>query len=251
MHFLSAVSRNSGGGVIPVRGKSRIIVLTGATRGLGRAMADGFCALGHTVLGCGRNSEQIRALSRTFASPHDFQAVDVTDATAVQRWADGSLAKYGAPDLLINNAAVMLDPAPLWKIAASDFSQIIDVNIKGIANTIRAFVPAMVKARRGVIVNFSSGWGQSTDSNVAPYCATKWAVEGLTQSFSQELPAGMAAVALNPGIINTDMLRKCFGDSADHYPAPDVWAKSAVPFILGLAPKQNGQSLSVPGARAD
>jgi len=63
-------------------------------------------------------------------------------------------------------------------------------------------VPAMVRRGQGVIVNFSSGWGRSTDAGVAPYCATKWAIEGLTQALAQELPPGMAAVPLNPGIIN-------------------------------------------------
>jgi NAD(P)-dependent dehydrogenase (short-subunit alcohol dehydrogenase family) len=96
-----------------------------------------------------------------------------------------------------------------------------------------------------VIVNFSSGWGRSTGAEVAPYCATKWAIEGLTQALAQELPAGMAAIPLNPGIINTDMLQSCFGSSAAVYPTAREWAKRAVPFLLGLGPKHNGQSLTV------
>lgn len=231
--------------------KSRIIVLTGVTRGLGRAMANGFIAEGHTVLGCGRNADQISDLKRAFGAPHDFRTVDVADGEAVQRWADSVVEKHGAPDLLINNAAITVGPAPLWQIAEGDFSRVMDVNIKGTANTIRAFMPALLKAGRGVIVNFSSGWGTSTDPNVAPYCATKWAVEGLTRAFAQELPAGFAAVALNPGIIHTDMLLQCFGESASSYPMPDEWARTAVPFILGLGPQYNGQSLSVPGAKLD
>jgi len=66
--------------------------------------------------------------------------------------------------------------------------------VKGTANVIRYFVPDMVRRKSGVIVNFSSGWGRSTDAEVAPYCASKWAIEGLTQALSQELPSGMAAV---------------------------------------------------------
>jgi NAD(P)-dependent dehydrogenase (short-subunit alcohol dehydrogenase family) len=228
--------------------KPRTIVLTGVTRGLGRAMANVLIAAGHTVLGCGRNAGQISDLKRAFGAPNDFQSVDVADGEAVQRWADSLVVRYGAPDILINNAAITVIPAPLWQIPEGDFSRVIDVNIKGTANTIRAFMPAMLKAGRGVIVNFSSGWGTSTDPNVAPYCATKWAIEGLTQAFAQELPAGFAAVALNPGIINTDMLLQCFGASASSYPMPDEWAKTAVPFILGLGPQHTGQSLSVPGA---
>ena len=78
-------------------------------------------------------------------------------------------------------------------------------NIKGVASVIRYFTPAMIDRGTGVIVNFSSGWGRSTSPEVAPYCATKWAIEGLTGALSQELPAGLAAVALNPGVIDTDM----------------------------------------------
>jgi NAD(P)-dependent dehydrogenase (short-subunit alcohol dehydrogenase family) len=80
---------------------------------------------------------------------------------------------------------------------------------------------------------------------VAPYCATKWAVEGLTQALAQELPTGMAAIPLNPGIINTDMLQSCFGNSAAKYPTADEWSRIAVPFLLKLGPRHSGQPLSV------
>ena len=116
--------------------------------------------------------------------------------------------------MLLNNAGLINRNAPLWEVRAQEFSDVIDVNLKGVANVIRHFVPAMIKRRSGVIVNFSSGWGRSTDAEVAPYCATKWAIEGLTQALAQELPPGMAAVPFNPGIINTAMLRSCFGGSA-------------------------------------
>jgi len=98
-----------------------------------------------------------------------------------------------------------------------------------------------------VIVNFSSGWGRSTDAEVAPYCATKWAIEGLTQALAQELPSGMAAVPLNPGIIATDMLQSCFGDSASRYPSPQTWAKKSVPFLLKISSADNGQPMTAPG----
>jgi len=97
-------------------------------------------------------------------------------------------------------------------------------------------------------VNFSSGWGRSTEAGVAPYCATKWAIEGLTQSLAQELPPGMTAVPLNPGIINTDMLRSCFGGSAADYPSPGEWARIAAPYLLEIDASDNGRPLTVPGA---
>ena len=71
-----------------------------------------------------------------------------------------------------------------------------DVNVGGVANVIRHFVPPMVSAGRGVIVNLSSGWGRSVAANVAPYCCTKWAIEGLTRALAEELPQGLAAIPL-------------------------------------------------------
>ncbi len=224
----------------------KIIVLTGATRGLGRAMADEFARLGHTVVGCGRSAGKIEQLRKRCRPPHDFAVVDVASDEQVEAWAGRVLESHGAPDLLLNNAGVINRNAPLWKVGAREFSAVIDVNLKGTANIIRHFVPAMIKAKRGVIVNFSSGWGRSTDRDVAPYCASKWGIEGLTQAFAQELPSGVAAVALNPGIINTEMLQSCFAGSASGYPAPAAWAKSAVPFLLALGPDQNGRQLDVP-----
>ena len=224
----------------------KIIVITGVTQGLGRAMADEFVRGGHTVLGCGRSKSQIEALNRSFGKGHAFHAVDVSQDFAVKAWAEVCLQTHGPPDLLINNAAVINRHVRLWEISADEFSKVIDINVKGTANVIRHFVPAMVGRRSGVIVNFSSGWGRSTDAEVAPYCASKWAIEGLTLALAQELPAGMAAVPLNPGIINTEMLQSCFGGSASSYPSAAEWAKTAAPFLLKLGPRDNGQQLNAP-----
>lgn len=226
---------------------SKVILVTGATQGLGRAMVAGFIDAGHTVIGCGRSADKIAALSKEYGPAHLFSVVDVADDASVKNWARQALEQFGPPDLLLNNAAVINENAPLWEISAADFDLIVDVNIKGIANTIRHFLPAMLERQSGVVVNFSSGWGRSASAEVASYCATKWAVEGLTQSLAQELPSGMAAVPLNPGIINTELLQSCFGSHASHYPTAEEWAETAVPFLLGLSARDNGRSLTAPG----
>lgn len=225
----------------------KTIAITGVSRGLGLAMTEEFIRLGHTVCGCARSPEMVEKLSRQFGTPHHFSPVDVTDDRQVETWARQILAEHSPPDLLINNAGVINQPAPLWEIDAAEFARVIDVNIKGVVNLIRHFVPAMIDLNSGVIVNFSSGWGRSTSPDVAPYCASKWAIEGLTQSLAQELPSGMAAIPLNPGIIHTEMLDICFGEEAAAYPSAKNWAKKAVPFLLNLKPKDNGRPLTVPG----
>lgn len=223
----------------------QIVVITGVTKGLGRAMATRFAKDGITVLGCGRTESAICELRRAFSAAHEFEVVNVADPHQVNQWAQHILKRWGVPRRLINNASVINRNAPLWNISAQEFDTVIDVNIKGMANTIRAFVPAMIERGSGVIVNFSSGWGRSTDPYVAPYCATKWAIEGLTLALAQELPPGMAAVTVNPGIIDTAMLRRCLPDRAANALTPSQWAQKAVPLFLSLGARDNGKQLTV------
>ncbi|WP_017301486.1 SDR family oxidoreductase [Nodosilinea nodulosa] len=223
------------------------IVITGVSQGLGRAMVDGFIAEGHTLSGCARSAGAVAHLAAQHPRPHGFTVVDIRDDAAVAAWAAAAIAANGLPDLVINNAGLVNHPAPLWSVPAEECDAVIAVNLSGTCNVIRHFAPPMVERRSGIFVNFSSGWGRSTSPGVAPYCATKWGVEGLTQALSQDLPTGMAAVALNPGIIHTAMLETCYGDDAAAYTPIATWAKAAVPYILGIQPGDNGRSLTVPG----
>lgn len=222
-----------------------VAVITGVGRGLGLVMAKGLAQLGYQILGCSHSVESCSKATEDLGYPHVVRQVDVAEALSVQRWAD-EMGQFPAPDLLINNAAVINRNAELWKVAPEEFHRTMRVNVEGTYHVIRSFVPAMIKAGRGIIVNFSSGWGRSTSPEVAPYCASKYAIEGLTRALSQELPDGLAAVALNPGVINTDMLQSCFSDGAKAYPSPEKWAKVAAPFLARLSAKDNGKSLSIP-----
>lgn len=218
---------------------SRRIVITGASRGLGRALAAAFAADGHTVTGCARSPGE--------AAGYRVDAVDVGDADAVRVWAEDVLASVGTPDLLVNNAALINEPLPLWRIPPADFAALVRVNVTGTHNVIHAFLPAMLRAGEGVVVNLSSGWGRSVSPRVAPYCASKWAIEGLTRALAEELPEGLAAVPLNPGIIDTDMLRTTWGDGAGDFGTAEAWAVRAAPYVLGLGAQDNGRPATVPG----
>ena len=225
--------------------EGKVIVITGVSRGLGKAMAREFAEQGHRVAGCGRNEKNLISLRKELGGLHSFEVVDIRDDDEVAQWAKKVIDEFGAPDLLLNNAAVINPNRFLWDLSEKEFGNVIDINIKGVANVIRHYLKAMARKGSGVIVNFSSGWGRSTSPEVAPYYATKWAIEGMTQSLAQELPEGLTAVPLNPGVINTDMLRSCFGPSASDFPSAEEWARTSVPFLLGLGPENNGQSLTV------
>src|SRR5579885_2777717 len=138
--------------------KARVVVITGVTKGLGRALAEGLVRAGHRVVGCGRTAEAVAHPRSAPGHPHDFAQLDVTHDQAVKAWADRVVAEHGPPDLLINNAALINRNAPLWQVPAAEFDRVIDVNIKGVANMIRHFAPAMIARGSGVIVNLSSRW---------------------------------------------------------------------------------------------
>jgi NAD(P)-dependent dehydrogenase (short-subunit alcohol dehydrogenase family) len=224
---------------------SKKIVVTGATRGLGRALVEGFVKGGNQVFGCGRSEKGVNELQNRF-SDHIFDQVDVSNFDEVERWAKSIQKEFGAPDLLINNAGIINSNARLWELDVEEVRMIFDVNIQGVFHCIRAFLPAMIEKQSGIVINLSSGWGRSTSPEVAPYCASKWAIEGLSKALAQELPSGMASIPLNPGAINTEMLQSCFGPSAGSYPDPHEWSEKAVPYILAISPGDNGQSLTVP-----
>ncbi|REK25406.1 MAG: SDR family NAD(P)-dependent oxidoreductase [Planctomycetota bacterium] len=226
-------------------GTGRVVVVTGVTRGLGRALVDRFVESDCIVCGCGRSADAIAHLGETYGEPHRFDAVDVSRAGDVSSWANELIGSGCVPDLLINNAGVINPDAALWEVDVADFDRVVDVNVKGVFRVIRSFAPAMIERGSGVIVNFSSGWGRSTSPQVAPYCASKWAIEGLSRSLAQELPAGLGSVAVNPGVIDTDMLRSCFGAGAASYPRAAEWSRRAAPFLLSLTAEDNGASLDV------
>src|ERR1039458_6712254 len=125
----------------------KTILITGVSRGLGRALTEEFIRLGHVVLGCGRSAKEIAALSIQFCAPTDFAVVDVADDAQVAALAKKILATRAAPELLLNNAALINRNAPLWKVSAREFSNVIDVNLKGV-ETFQRGALRLMSARR-------------------------------------------------------------------------------------------------------
>ncbi|GMN62682.1 hypothetical protein TIFTF001_031762 [Ficus carica] len=252
----AVASRTVGGGASP-----RTILITGVSKGLGNALALELAKRGHTVIGCSRTQDKLNSLrlelaSTTPASPstepnssssnrHLLINADVTSNSSIEQLVRIVMEEKGVPDIIVNNAGTINQNNRIWEVPEEEFNTVIDTNVKGLANVLRHFIPLMLPNKKGIIVNMSSGWGRSGAALVAPYCASKWAVEGLTKSVAKELPEGMAIVALNPGVINTDMLVSCFGNSAELYQTPESWALKAATMILNLTAADNGASLTV------
>ncbi|HHK5561370.1 TPA: SDR family oxidoreductase [Bacillus thuringiensis] len=226
-------------------GKS--VIITGVTQGLGRAMVDRFDELGWNIYGCGRSKDKIEELKKQYSKIHDFQVIDVSDSQQVNNWANYILNRHTAPDMIINNASIVNQNAQLWKITAQEFENVMNVNVNGVVNVIRAFVPAMVARKEGIIINMSSSWGREGEAELAPYCASKFAIEGITKSMALELPHGMAVVTLDPGgSISTPMLKSCAPQYINESPTPETWSHKATQYILNITIDKNGDSLTCP-----
>lgn len=226
---------------------SKSVIITGVTQGLGRAMVDRFHELGWNIYGCGRSKDKIEELKKQYSKIHDFQVIDVSDSQQVNNWANYILNTHTAPDMIINNASIVNQNAQLWKITAQEFENVMNVNVNGVVNVIRAFVPAMVARKEGIIINMSSSWGREGEAELAPYCASKFAIEGITKSMALELPHGMAVVALDPGGSNsTPMLKSCAPQYINESPTPETWSHKAIEYILNITIDKNGDSLTCP-----
>lgn len=227
--------------------KNDIVVITGVTKGLGKALAKQFIQQGWRVAGCGTSAQAIADLQKEYDKDHVFSVVDVTDNNAVKNWAHEVNTKLGVPYILINNAGIINNLAPLWEIPVLEFNKVMAINVNGVFNVLQHFIPFMLQAKTGLIITISSNAGKQGEALFAPYCASKFAIEGLTQSLAQELPQGITVVSVDPGQeVNTDMLQQIYPESAADYLSPDAWAQKAVPYLLSISAQDTGKSLIVP-----
>ncbi|CAA6667779.1 unnamed protein product [Spirodela intermedia] len=234
---------------------SKTVMITGVSRGLGKVLALEMARRGHTVVGCARSQEKVQSLQGrsppslrrelplpgTSSPPSMWCSSDARVRDLARLLVETNLV----PDIVVNNAGTINKNRKIWEVPPDEFDSVIDINIKGTANVLRHFLPLMIEKKQGIIVNMSSGWGRSAAAEVAPYCASKWAIEGLSRSVAKELPIGIAVVAVNPGVVNTDMLASCFGSSAGLYQTPESWAPKAATMILSLTADDNGASLTI------
>jgi 3-oxoacyl-[acyl-carrier protein] reductase len=187
---------------------NQIAVVTGAGRGIGRAIALKFAAEGAEVACVSRtagNAEKVAAEIRALGRKAWAYPVDVADTGAVRDAADRILAECGRVDILVNNAGVTRDGL-LMRMADADWDTVLDTNLKGAFLVTRAFCRAMLKQRSGRIINISSVVGVTGNAGQANYSASKAGLIGFTLSTARELASrGITINAVAPGFIETEM----------------------------------------------
>jgi len=187
---------------------NQIAVVTGAGRGIGRAIALKFAAEGADVVCVSRtqeNSEKVAAEIRALGRKAWAHAVDVADAADVNAAAEKILAECGKVDILVNNAGVTRDGL-LMRMSDADWDTVLNTNLKGAFLVTKAFSRAMIKARSGRIINISSVIGLIGNAGQCNYAASKAGLIGFTRSCAKELAGrGITVNAIAPGFIETDM----------------------------------------------
>ena len=186
----------------------KVVVITGASSGLGEAAARQLSARGAPVVLGARRFDRLKALADELTRGGGKAiavATDVTSRSEVQRLVDAAIHNYGRIDVMLNNAGLM-PQSPLGRLKTSEWDRMIDVNIKGVLYGIAAALPYMERQKAGHFINVSSVAGHKVRGGGAVYAATKHAVRVISEGLRQEVkPFGIRTTVISPGAIATEL----------------------------------------------
>lgn len=208
----------------------KLVVITGASSGIGKALAERFSKLGHPLLMLARRGDRMEAMKLENAI---CRSADVTDYQTIEQAISEAEQQYGPVDLLVNCAGVML-LGTSDKQSFAEWERMIDVNVKGLLTTTHIVLPKMIARRCGTIINISSTAGKKTYTNHSVYCGSKFAVHAVTDAFRQEAsPYNVRVLVVAPGVVETELLSHTSDEGIkSNY---EVWKQQ---IKGGLAPEQ-------------
>src|SRR5690606_34078140 len=183
------------------------VLITGATAGIGRATAGKFAREGHEIWICGRRTERLEAIAAEFAGTTQvlIDAIDVSNRAKVAAFVNKVATTWGAPDVLVNNAGKALGLGPIQDGDIDEWDTMIDTNLKGLLYITRGIAPLMKARKQGHIINLGSTAAKYVYPNGNVYCATKHAVDALSESMRIDLLAyNIKVTAIHPGMVDTE-----------------------------------------------
>ena len=187
----------------------KTVLITGASSGFGAETARLFAKEGARLILIARRKDKLIKLATELSELYDTQSLpislDISNYELVTQSLSDLQAPFAVPDILINNAGVVKGLEKSWEVTPEEWNEMIDVNIKGVLNTLKVFVKKMIEANRGHIINVGSTSGHGTYQGGGVYCATKYALRALTDTLRMELIATPIRVSLiSPGMAKTE-----------------------------------------------
>lgn len=211
--------------------KGKVVLITGASSGLGEATARRLSSEGATVVLGARRKDRIEALARELSGRGGKATALVTDVTErgqVERLVDAAVENHGRIDVMINNAGVM-PQAPLEKLQVAEWDHMIDVNLKGVLYGIAAALPYMKQQKSGHFIQVSSVAGHKVGPGFAVYAATKFGVRALSEGLRQEVkPYNIRTTVLSPGAVATELVNSVT-DPESAARIKEFYAESSIP----------------------
>lgn len=184
-----------------------VILITGASSGIGEACARLLAQKGARVVLGARRSDRLQALAgeiREAGGSAEYQRLDVTSREDSQKFIDFALERFGRIDVLVNNAGVM-PLSPLEALKVEEWDRMIDVNIRGVLHGIAAALPVMQAQRSGQFINVASIGAYSVVPTAAVYCATKYAVRAISEGLRQEVGGDIRVTLVSPGVVESEL----------------------------------------------
>jgi NAD(P)-dependent dehydrogenase (short-subunit alcohol dehydrogenase family) len=204
---------------------NKIALVTGGSRGIGRAIAMKLAELGAGVAICGRDGDKLRATSdalRGLTEGVFWKTADVTRADEVEKLVSAAEAKLGPISILVNNAGIGLF-GPAHEKSEEEWDRVLSTNLKSIFLVSRLVVPSMIRQGRGDIINISSLAGRNTFAGGGLYCASKWGVQGLSGCMAEDLrDSGIRVSVICPGSVATEFSGRGVKDAEKALRAEDV-----------------------------
>lgn len=221
--------------------RGRTVAITGASRGLGAALARAFGERGARLSLCARSAPalaDVEARVRKLGADCFSRPLDVARADEVERWVEETVQRLGPPDVLINNASVLGPRAPLEKYPVSDWTRVLEVNLTGAFLACRAVLPHMVARGSGSIINVSSGAALPPRVRWGAYAISKGALETLTRNLAEELKGtGVRVNCVDPGAMRTRMRAEAYPEED---PASLKSAEETAELFVWLAGEASG-----------
>lgn len=185
----------------------KVVLITGASSGIGEATARVLAGAGHTVVLGARRVDRLEALVAELESTPgtaDHARLDVTDAAEFEEFAAGARERHGRVDVLVNNAGIM-PLSPLEALKLEEWNAMIDVNLRGVLHGIASVLPLMRQQGRGHIINVASIGAYAVSPTAAVYCATKFAVWAISEGLRQEAANGLRVTTISPGVTESEL----------------------------------------------